>query len=331
MYLLVDNNSIALKELSDILKYVGLKDVHPTESANDAWAMMKVREFKCVISAWEMEEMTGLALLKIARNDDRFFDLPFFLTDSAFTKVKVIQAGKSGVSGLLVSPYNVDNVKGKMASLSVLTKAEPIEEEKALEKGMKLIEGRNYGKALKVFSKLTEQGENAEYYYNIGYIKTAQEEYGEAIEAFKKATQLDRLFAKAFEAMGRAYKEIGDPEGAEKYLQKAADIYMTKENDQDAEEILKEIMQINPETANVYNSLGVLYRKKGDLKSSLGHYTKALNVHPNEPYIYYNIGRLHLEMKDPLEAKDFFAKAVKIDPDFVEAQEVLNAIELGSM
>ena len=58
-------------------------------------------------------------------------------------------------------------------------------------------------------------GESAEVYYNIGYIKTSQGKHDEALLAFQKATQLDRLFAKAYEAMGRVYRELGQPDMAE--------------------------------------------------------------------------------------------------------------------
>ncbi len=330
--LIIDENSIALRELVDILKYLSYKEIQQVADANDAWSIMQVKSFDCIIAAWDMPNMSGLALLRVARNDDKFFHTPFFLTDPAFTKIKVIQAGQAGVSGLIVTPYDVENLKNKMLALSDIPETEnTCEEELTLNEGLELIENNNYKKALKVFNKLVDQGENAEYYFNIGYIKTAQEKYGEAIEAFRKATQLDRLFAKAFEAMGRAYNQLGQPGEAEKYLQKAADIYMSKENTDDAEQILNEIIEINPDTINVYNSLGVLYRKKGDLKTALKNYLKAIKVHPEEPYIHYNIGRIYLEMKNPAEAKKHFSEALTVDPEFEEAKEVLNAIELGTI
>ncbi len=328
-FLLVDTNSIALRELTDILKYIGCRDIQKAQSTSDAWTLLRTREFGCVICAWDMPEMTGLALLRIARGEDRFFNLPFFLTDAAFTKVKVVQAGQSGVTGLLVCPFDVNNIKDKITALAELPKDEiPPDTKKCLESGMELIENQQYEKALAVFENLTKQTENAEYYYNIGYIKTAQEKYGDAIAAFRKATQLDRLYAKAYEAMGRAYQHLGNSEEAKKFLQKAADIYMSKDNVENAEEILNEILQISPDTINVYNSLGVLYRKKGDLDRALNNYLKALKVHPNESHIHYNIGRLYLEMKAPAEAKNHFSKALQLEPDFKEAREVLNALEL---
>ncbi len=328
----VDTNKYALKELGDLLEYLGHEEISQAGSANSAWSMMRVKEYDCIIAEWNMPDMTGLALLKVVRNDNELYNTPFYLTDSAFTKVKVVQAGHAGVTGLIVRPFDVDNLKSKIANLAEYVPEESmVEAEASLEEGLNLIESNNFDEALDVFNKLVADGETAEHYYNIGYIKTAQGEYAEAIQAFRKATQLDRLFAKAYEAMGRALRKLGKAGEAEKCLQKAADIYMSKEQTGDAEELLNEILEIGADSINVYNSLGVLYRKKGDYKKALQNYKKAIKVHPDEPYIHYNVGRLYLEMKDPRSAKDSFAAALKIKPDFKEAKEIFDAIQLGSL
>ena len=331
-FLIVDDNSVALREIEDILKYLGYKNLQGCRSASEAWAMLRVKEFDCIISAWEMPEMTGLALLKIVRNDERFVDLPFFLADSAFTKAKVVKAGKAGITGLVVKPYDLEIIKEKIQGIpEAMGAGAPSEAEITLDEGLKLLESEDHEGALKVFEKLLNEGESAEVYYNIGYVKTVQGQYPEAIDAFRKATQLDRLFAKAFEAMGRAYKELGQPEEAEQCLNKAAEIYLSSEREDQAEEILKEILEVNPDTINVYNTMGVLYRKKGDYPTALKNYEKALKIHPEEPNIHYNIGRIHIEMKNLNEAKSFFNQALTLDPGFKEAREILNAIELGAM
>lgn len=330
--LLVDNDSTKTRDLKKIFTAIGHKDIEITDNANDAWSLMRIKDFDCVISAWEMPDMTGIALLRITRNDDNLHFMPFFLTHPAFTKVKVIQAGQAGVTGLMAKPFDLKNVEQKIKFLEkIKIQADISAAESSFEEGMRLIEQNDYKSALTVFEELTQKGETAEVYYNIGYIKTSQGEYEEAIVAFRKATQLDRLFAKAFEAMGRAYKELGMNDKAQEYLQKAADIYLGREKMQDAEAVLNEILQISPDSVNVFNSLGVLYRRREDLKTSLNYYQKALRVHPEEPHIHYNIGRIYFEMKQPDKAKTCFNKALELDPDFNEAKEVLNAMEIGTL
>jgi tetratricopeptide (TPR) repeat protein len=278
-----------------------------------------------------MQEMSGLALLRIVRSSDRFFNLPVFLTHSTYTKGMIVVAGQDGVTGLIVKPFDTNNIKKKMEALKFpVIDPKQIEAEMSLQDAMKLIESQNYGTALGILENLLKREQSAAYYYNVGYIKTAQGDYSEAIQAFRKATALDRLFAKAYEGMGRAYQKLGQTEEAEKYMIKAADIHMSKENVDEAEQVLEEIVEINPNTVNIYNSLGVLYRKKGNYKKALYNYKKAIVIHPDRAPIYYNIGRVYIEMKDPEMAKSYLVQALKLEPDFEDAKEVLDAIELGT-
>jgi Tfp pilus assembly protein PilF len=331
-FLIVDNNPVALGHLSEILSDLGYRGIEQVGSAAEAWEMLKLRRFAGVIAEMEMPDMSGLALLKIVRGDSRLFNMPFILSHGAFTKVKVLMAGKEGASDLLVKPFNPDSIRQKLKGALEISEEPVIAEARhSLEEGLSLLENNKPEKALAVFEKLVTEGESAEVYYNIGYIKTSQEKFDEALVAFRKATELDRLFAKAYEAMGQVYQKIGKPEEAERFLQKAADIHLSKENMADAEEILNQILEIRPDTINVYNSLGVLHRKKGNYVEALKSYQKALRIHPDQPQIYYNMGRLWLEMKDTGNAQEQFEKALVLNPEFKEARDVLEAIRLGAI
>jgi len=329
--LLADENHTALEELAKIMQSLGFDTILQADTASHAWSMIQLKELGCIISAWEMAEMSGLALLRIVRSSDRFFNMPFFLTHEAYTKGMVVQAGQEGITGLVVRPFSADNIRKKMEALKFAV-IDPfqVETEQTLQDALQLIESGSYGTAMGILENLLKKEENAEYYYNIGYIKTAQGDYSDAIQSFRKATAINRLFAKAYQGMGRAYQKIGEPDKAEKYMIRAADIHMSKENVEEAEEVLDEIKEINPNTVNIYNSLGVLYRKKNDFKKALFNYKKAIVIHPDRARIHYNIGRLYIEMKDPEAAKSYFLKALKLEPDFEDAKEVLEAIELGT-
>ena len=329
--LIADDHPENLEHLTTVMKNCGYDDLIQANNANHAWSMMQIKEFDCVIAAWEMQEMTGLALLKIVRSMDKHYNVPFFLIHSAFTEGMVIMAGQEGVTGLIVQPYDSNTIKLKMHSLNQSEDDFGLaESEKTMNDAIQMIENESYSTAIAVLDNLLDNEESAEYYYNIGYIKTAQAKYSEAIQAFRKATAIDRLYAKAYQGMARAYQKLGKTEEAEKYMIKAADIHMNKENISEAENVLNEIKEINPNTINVYNSLGVLYRKKGDFKKALHNYKKALNIHPERERIHYNIGRLYLELKDPETAKTYFQQALELDPEFTDAREVLDAIELGA-
>lgn len=328
--LVVDDDRNELSRMASLIKSLGFSQVSMADGGDNAWIILKRKQIDCIISAYEMKEMSGLALLKIIRREDRFSDTPFFLTDNAFTKIKVLKAGQTGVTGLFVIPFEVNRVSRKLTS-ALENRPEPLIEkaDQTVKEGLRLMEKKEYSQALNVFISLVQQKENPEYYFNIGYIKTSQGKHSEAIEAFSMATRLDRLFAKAYEEMGRVYKLMGDLAKAEEYMQMAAEIYMETDKISAAEDILNEILESGSNSLNVFNTMGVLYRKKGESETALSHYKKALKVHPDEPYIYYNIGRLYLDMKDIETAKQFFQKSLEKDPRFDEAKQVIKAIDLG--
>lgn len=328
--LLVDDDTTELTQLHNAMKKLGFASVLTAQGGDNAWVILKAKPVDCVICAYDMAEMSGIALLKIVRRESNFSDTPFFLADSAFTKIKVIKAGQNGVTGLFVVPCEANVLRHKIET-ALGSAGEPVvaQARKIYDQARQMIEKKEFGKALKLLSVLVKQKENPEYYYNIGYIKTSQGKHSEAIDAFYKATQLDRLFAKAYEEMGRVYKLMGDMKKAEEYMQLAAEVYMDTDKIGSAEAVLNELLESGMDSLNVFNTLGVLYRKKGNPQESLKQYKKALKVHPDEPYIYYNIGRLYLDMKDTANARDYFSGALQKDPDFEEARQVIKAIDLG--
>ena len=317
-------------DLIKILKKIGFDKIFATQGGGNAWAYLKSKKIDCVISSYDMKEMSGLALLTILRKEESLATLPFFLTDNAFNKVKVLRAGQIGVTGLFVIPFDRNGIKDKL-SLAIGNISPPViaKVEKSLEQGIDLIEKKEYVQALELFETLVEQKENPEYYFNIGYIKTFQGKHSEAIEAFSKATQLDRLFVKAYEAMGRAHLALGNHQESEDCLQIAADIYLDSDKLGSAEGLLNEILEAGSTSLNVFNSLGVIHRKKGNKEQALRQYQKALKIHPDEPYIYYNIGRLYLDMKNTAKARFYFQVALDKDHGFEEAKQVIKAIDIG--
>jgi len=326
--LVVEENPDSLRQVTDILNLLGYDDLQGTTSGLEALTLLRMKKFGCVFSTWEMQEMTGLALLKILRNDEKFFELPFFLAGDSLTKAKVIQAGQARATGLIVKPYQSKVIKEKVTTMgNPQPSFIPVETQAACDTAVEMVERGEYEEALEEFNKLLHEGESAEIYYNIGYIKTAQGKFPESIEAFRKATQLDRLFAKAHEGMGRALKALGRDEEAEACLNKAAEIYMSSNNEEKTQEILDEIMQEDPQSVNVFNTQGVLHRKKGEYVEALKCYHRALRIHPEEPYIYYNIGNLYVELKDLKKGKEYFEKALRFDPYFKEARDAVNILE----
>lgn len=325
--MLISTDLSAMQSLETFFKKNGASNVTKVQSGEAGWSLLQEETFNLIFSSWNLYELSGINLLKIVRRDSRFWDIPFFLSKSNFSKEDVILAGQSGVSGLLVEPCNVDNLFYKLIRLNEHNdNVETLEVKQKLSKGLALIEAGDYTKSLEVLNDLVEKGESAEVYYNIGYIKSVQGKYSEAIEAFKMATVVDRLYAQAYKALGKIYNKLGNQDMAEQYLQKAADIYLSSQKDQEAEDVLREVIKIKPDTHNAYNSLGVLYRKKGDTDKALLFYKKALKIQPNGSHVHYNIGKLYLYLKNFNMAKVHIKRALELNPGYDDLKIILDRL-----
>lgn len=329
-FLVVDDDFVSRKTEMRILHDMGFSDVHQAESGTEAWPLIKQVTIDFVIAAWEMPEMNGLALLKLIRTDLERNNIPVILLVEEITRSQVVEAGEAGVTDLMVHPLTADIFKRKVEGImSIKDDPRQVEVEKNYEQGKKLMKNGNFDEALTSFKRILSVYESAEIYYNMGYINTSQGKYSDALLNFRKATEIDNAFARAHKMMGEALIKLGRKEEAQEALQKAADIYMDKNMDKNAEEILQAVAELNPSTINVYNSLGILYRRQKKYDKAVKQYNKALKVAPEDENIYYNLSRVYLVMKDFTKAREALVKAVTFNPDFNEAKELIKSIDQG--
>lgn len=326
--LIVSPNFVYQKSLRQMLGHLGFRDVEEACDGTKAWETIRRSGPDILISQWEMPEISGLALLKLIRSDDDYCDMPVMLCTSEITKTDVVRAGEAGVNAILITPVSIESLDSKLRIILDFEMSPTTKQAKAfMSKGDMLLREGRLELALKEYEKVLGILESAEVYYNIGYIKTAKGEYDEALAAFRKATQINRMFAKAYKAMAEVYLKMGRKDMAERYLQMAGDIFLEREMHENAESIFNEIMKLNPDTINVYNSLGILYRRQNRLEDSIKLYERAIKIDPNDENVHFNMGRAYLELNNSQMAKKCFMKALKINPNFDTAKGMIAAIE----
>ncbi|MGC9325793.1 MAG: tetratricopeptide repeat protein [Desulfomonilia bacterium] len=326
--LIVGTNAVYRKNFTNMLSLINVHNLEQAVDGTRAWEAMGKINPSVVIAQWKMPEMSGLALLRLIRGDSTHADTPFILWTTEITKSDVVRAGESGVSAILVEPVSIENLENKLHLILEFEMSPSTRKAKSiLAKGDAHLKEEKYDLALEEYEHVLEILESAEVYYNIGYIKTARGEYDEALAAFRKATQINQMYAKAYKAMADVYIRLGKMKMAEKYLQMAGDIFLEREMHEKAESIFNEILRINPDTINVYNSLGIIYRRQNRLEEAIQLYEKAVKINPHDENVHFNMGRAYLDMGNALKAKTCFEKSLKINPDFDTAQGMLSAIE----
>lgn len=103
-------------------------------------------------------------------------------------------------------------------------------------------------------------------------------------------------------------------------LEKAGDL------DQ-AIELYKECMAIDPRESDVYSRLGTIFYKKGDINKAIWMYEKANKMDPQITAFYRALGRLYELKGDKLKAFLFHSLFSVLNPKEAKRKRVLKKIE----
>lgn len=133
---------------------------------------------------------------------------------------------------------------------------------------------KNWGKAAAVYqSLLMEEQENPVYYYNYGYALFRLENYNEAVDAFRKAVELQPDFADAYNDMGVALEQLNRSAEAKKSYEQA-------------------IKQ--GQAGDAYFNLAMLNEKLGQYKQAIDLYEKFMEIEENSAFSQYAQKRIEI-------------------------------------
>lgn len=103
-----------------------------------------------------------------------------------------------------------------------------------------------------------------------------------------------------------------------------ADLFLEFGKHEDALGYLQAAYVHDPDSVHVFNKLGMALRKSGRLAEAEKIYLQALKHQPGDEYIYFNLGRVYLDMghwKNVIAAAN---SALAINADFSEARHMKN-------
>jgi tetratricopeptide (TPR) repeat protein len=119
-------------------------------------------------------------------------------------------------------------------------------------------------------------------HFNLGGYYFGQQDYPQAIEHYKKATELEPSYSTAYNILGYAYRQNADYANAEKAFQK--------------------YIELIPKDPNPYDSYAELLLKEGKFDDSITQYRKALAIDPNFLASHQGIGADLMYLGKPDEA-----------------------------
>ena len=135
--------------------------------------------------------------------------------------------------------------------------------------------------------------------------------FEDALDNFKRATDIQPNFDHAHNNMGNVLKHISK-------FKEAVISY-------------KKAIEINPRYAEAYSNLGNALKELGQLSDSIDSHQQAIKLNPNYAEGYSNLGNALFELASFQEAADNHRLAIKLNPNYAEAYSNLgNALgEMG--
>ncbi len=161
-----------------------------------------------------------------------------------------------------------------------------------------------------------------------------------SIRLYEKAIQLDPEFTLAYAELSEAHLEMYwfyydrsderirkalsyaekamklDPELAESHLAMGFYHYWVKLNYPKAIEEFNIALKLQPNSAEAYYGLGLVYRRKGDFELSVQNLEKTCEIDPLSVEYLRNTGETHFLMRDFKNSEKYFLKEKEINPAF---------------
>jgi tetratricopeptide (TPR) repeat protein len=171
------------------------------------------------------------------------------------------------------------------------------------QKGLQLMEGKEYRKAIKSFDKALElEPDNSMVMNNKGISLTEIRKFSQASEVFDRAFEIDPTNTKILNNKGNSLtKAVKYPE--------ALDCY-------------EKALQINPKNPRLWYNKGLTMGLLEKYEDALKCFNRALEFDPENAEIWHSKGNALLKLGRNPEAMECFNKATEIDPDFKPAKKM---------
>jgi two-component system chemotaxis response regulator CheY len=115
--LVVDDHRTMQAIVAHQLHDLGFRSVDTAGDAVTALTMLVQRRYRLILSDWNMEPMSGIALLENLRRDPHYAATPFILVTAESRPENVLAARRLGVDGYLVKPFDRAGLKAKLSAV----------------------------------------------------------------------------------------------------------------------------------------------------------------------------------------------------------------------
>ena len=129
-FLIIDDSKVTRDLIRTALAQLNYKNFDEAANGRAGWDKIirsceETRPYALVFSDINMPEIDGLRLLEMVRGDSRTLNIPMLITTTEGGKQTVIKAVMAGVSGYMVKPFGIEDVKNKVKEVYGLLELAP--------------------------------------------------------------------------------------------------------------------------------------------------------------------------------------------------------------
>ncbi|MGI9547176.1 MAG: tetratricopeptide repeat protein, partial [Flavobacteriaceae bacterium] len=176
-------------------------------------------------------------------------------------------------------------------------------------------------KAIEIFKKTLDIKPHPDTYNNLGNCYFLQKDYEPAILNFTKAVELDpdnKLYKNNLNIASDTHKKYAGL-GSQKIdevtelTQRALNAH-DQHNFQEAIELFKKVIALNPNDVSVYHNIGSCYFNQKLYHEAIEYYQKAIEIDPDNASSQLLIGNTYLELGNYQNAISHYQRSNELDP-----------------
>ena len=183
---------------------------------------------------------------------------------------------------------------------------------------------------------------NSEAYFMLGVNFKELKQMSKAKNSFLTAVENDPEHIDAWLELGQIAEEQNDTMALTYYnnavlidssnieaFHHLAYYYQNHNDTEKALKIYRKIIGLNPGYNSAYFNTGIIYLKEDSLKQAFDNFNIMVNIDKTNPKAYYFRGLVHYLNHENNKAKADFEQALKIYPEYTEAKDMLQKIEVN--
>ena len=118
--LCVDDFSTMRRIVKNMLKQLGFDNIEEAENGSDAYGKLQGGDFKFVITDWNMPVMDGFELVKAVRQRPEWNEMRILMVTTENGVDEVVRAMRAGANEYLMKPFDIDDVRAKLALMGLV-------------------------------------------------------------------------------------------------------------------------------------------------------------------------------------------------------------------